>query len=296
MNRGVSTVSSYRDRSDLREKYFEFTPQALYGADFRPWFEKGGWSEKYHPNSLIDPEGKILSNVSVMEMDVLLLGDRRSAIQLGAVGTLPDYRKQGLSAKLIRTVLEKYSNSLVFLFANDSVTDFYPKFGFRKVEEIWFRAAYPESILGKGKKKHYRILNPNFAQDVEILKRISSFSLPTTEIFGAMGYGSILLFYFLAGESFQFLYDDSENSILVIGREDKTLWIYDVLCDRRPDLEKLLASLGIPEAAEIRFGFSPEKFDIRCEKFEAPFESPLFVKGEFPVPEKCFKFPILAQT
>lgn len=296
MNSGLSLVSSYRDHSEVREKYFEFTPQTLYGADFRPWYEAGGWNDKYHPHSILNGEGKLISNVSVMEMDILLTGERRSAIQLGAVGTLPEFRKQGLSAKLMETVLEKYSDRLIFLFANDSVTNFYPKFGFTRIEEVWFRAVYLENILGKGKNKNYKILNNQSKQDIEILRKISSEALPVTEIFGATDYGSILLFYFLVGDPFQFLYEESGDLIIVIGKDSETLWIYDVLCKNRADLEKQISSLYIPNIKEIRFGFSPEKYGIRFGSLEEPFESPLFVKGDFPISEKTFKFPILAQT
>ena len=48
-----------------------------------------------------------------------------------------EYRNQGLSRFLMEQVLEEWREScdLIYLFANDSVLNFYPKFGFIPVPE-----------------------------------------------------------------------------------------------------------------------------------------------------------------
>lgn len=52
----------------------------------------------------------------------------------------PDYRNQGLSGKLMNHIIEVYEQeyNFIYLFANESVLDFYPKFGFEKVQESSF--------------------------------------------------------------------------------------------------------------------------------------------------------------
>ena len=63
----------------------------------------------------------------------LIVNDKTvNGIQIGAVGTLPEYRNKGLSKYLMDLVLDKYQDStdISFLFANETVTEFYPKFGF----------------------------------------------------------------------------------------------------------------------------------------------------------------------
>ncbi|PJZ71140.1 hypothetical protein CH373_01070 [Leptospira perolatii] len=45
---------AYQEEAVLREAFFNFTPEALYGASFREWFLRGGWTSKYISYSLFD--------------------------------------------------------------------------------------------------------------------------------------------------------------------------------------------------------------------------------------------------
>ncbi|MFA6941771.1 MAG: GNAT family N-acetyltransferase [Clostridiaceae bacterium] len=51
--------------------------------------------------------------------------------------TNPDFRNRGLAAALINHIIEKYEKEydFIYLFANATVLDFYPKFGFMKAVE-----------------------------------------------------------------------------------------------------------------------------------------------------------------
>lgn len=52
--------------------------------------------------------------------------------------THPDYRGQGLAKKLLEHVIAKYEDQydFLYLFANDTVLDFYPKFDL----SVWRKA------------------------------------------------------------------------------------------------------------------------------------------------------------
>lgn len=54
--------------------------------------------------------------------------------------THPNYRGQGLAKNLLNHVIAKYEDQydFLYLFANDTVLDFYPKFGFERIEESSF--------------------------------------------------------------------------------------------------------------------------------------------------------------
>ncbi|GIO00553.1 hypothetical protein J5TS2_12210 [Brevibacillus halotolerans] len=54
--------------------------------------------------------------------------------------THPDYRNKGLSGKLMHYIIDKYEKEcdFIYLFANETVLDFYPKFGFEKLQESSF--------------------------------------------------------------------------------------------------------------------------------------------------------------
>jgi predicted GNAT family N-acyltransferase len=80
-----------------------------------------------------------------------LAGDHglRTLTQIGTVMTDPEYRGKGLAAELMNRVIGQYENEseAFYLFANDTVLDFYPRFGFRRMErmEIFTRKRFNTS-------------------------------------------------------------------------------------------------------------------------------------------------------
>ena len=101
----------------------------VFDFDFDFWFRRGMWSDKYESFSLIDA-GRMVAHVGVSRMKLRVKGKEFFAIQLGGVATSPEARGQGHMRRLLGGVLRRYAETPVFLFANDSVSDFYPKFGF----------------------------------------------------------------------------------------------------------------------------------------------------------------------
>jgi GNAT superfamily N-acetyltransferase len=65
-------------------------------------------------------------------MNLNVFGEKKRYIQLGTVMTHPDYQGQGLSRVLLKKAIADYRDKcdLIFSFANNSVLNFYPKFGF----------------------------------------------------------------------------------------------------------------------------------------------------------------------
>ena len=80
---------------------------------------------------------RVIANVSVNRMDMLWRGQAKQYIQIGTVMTDEAYRGKGLSKFLIETVLHDWKDrcDAIYLFANRTVLDFYPKFGFVKAVE-----------------------------------------------------------------------------------------------------------------------------------------------------------------
>ena len=54
--------------------------------------------------------------------------------------TLPEYRNKGLNRYLMEAVLSEWKDKCdaIYLLANDSVVDFYPKFGFEEFKEFQY--------------------------------------------------------------------------------------------------------------------------------------------------------------
>jgi len=85
----------------------------------------------YIPHVLADGE-RVVSNVSVNIMHFDICGAKKNYIQLGTVMTDSSYCGKGLNRYIMENILEEYKGNTdgIYLFANDTVLDYYPKFGF----------------------------------------------------------------------------------------------------------------------------------------------------------------------
>ena len=165
-------VKDYRNNINLVNKYHVFISKIFPSISFKEWQNKGFWTNKYIPFSIVKND-EIVSNVSVAIMDVFLNGKKLVAAQIGAVGTLPEYRNKGLSRDLMNYVIEKFKDDvqLFFLFANETVMEYYPKFGFKNFHENIFTS---ETNIN-GSHCSAKKLNLNDKKDyillIELLKR-----------------------------------------------------------------------------------------------------------------------------
>lgn len=133
----MEIVHSYRNDPVLRHS-FNALARETFGLDFEPFYRSGYWGDAYNPCSVVE-DGAVVANVSVNEICGLLHGRRRRYIQLGTVMTANACRGRGLSRMLMETVLRDFAGcDGFFLFANDTVLGFYPKFGFQPAQERRF--------------------------------------------------------------------------------------------------------------------------------------------------------------
>ena len=100
-------ITGYRKDAQHRTLFYEFIGEVFPSADFIEWNNKGYWSDKFVPFSLVE-NGKIISNVCTSKMKLLIDGEPVKGIQIGAVGTLPEYRNKGLSRYLMDLILDEY--------------------------------------------------------------------------------------------------------------------------------------------------------------------------------------------
>ena len=102
----------------------------------------------YIPYTLLCKDDAV-ANVSVNVLDFKTLEGFKHCIQIGTVMTKKNFRELGLSRFLMEQVLQEWDSKcdLIYLYANKSVLDLYPKFGFNPVKEYtYFRE---EKIKGK---------------------------------------------------------------------------------------------------------------------------------------------------
>ncbi|MBO0758351.1 MAG: GNAT family N-acetyltransferase, partial [Bradyrhizobiaceae bacterium] len=125
--------------SAWHDRFFSFVSSIFGGRTFFDCYARGGWADGYDVFAMVADE-QIVSTVGRMSMRYMINGEARNGYQLGAVATHPDHRNRGLARLLVKKVLNELDtpDQPVILFANSSVLDFYPRFGFRRLPQTRF--------------------------------------------------------------------------------------------------------------------------------------------------------------
>ena len=159
---------NYRDNEALRESFNQLAGRVFH-LSFENWYQNGFWKDNYIPYSVVI-DGEVVANVSVNHCDMNYKGNVVKLIQLGTVMTDPAFRGRGYSKALMEEIMKDYDGKVdgIYLFANDSVLDFYPKFGFREAKEY----QYSKDVVITGEDRTIRIPmkeKKDFDQFVRIL-------------------------------------------------------------------------------------------------------------------------------
>lgn len=265
-------LTNIKDNQKLRQS-FNALSKKTFGLNFDPWYENGYWGEQYIPHVLLDRD-RVVANVSVNIIDTLWKNQSKRYIQLGTVMTDCEYRQRGLSRWLIERILETYKEECdaIYLFANDSVLDFYPKFGFVK------RNQYQCQIPIIPKVGQLRLLDMSSKEDkallIEKYRKSNPFSaLPMEENVG------LLMFYCSQFLKDNVYYIEKYDAIVIMEQEDENMICYDIFCDANNDLENLLSTIARAQTKNILLGFTPKKSDS-YENFILKGEDTLFVLEE----------------
>jgi len=288
-----NVYEAYKDNHELRTLFFQFVQAVFPRADFKRWYEAGYWSDHYIPHSIIEKD-EIASNVSVSKMKLLIDKKIVKGIQIGTVGTIPEYRNQGMSRYLMEYVIDKYESSseIMFLFANESVLDFYPKFDFKPYSEVLFIST--DVPLSKHSAKKLNLQNQT---DVKLIHHLLSFRQDVTRIFGALDYEFITHWHLINIFSDNLHYLSEEEVLFVISKEKNELHIWDIIYKEPFDMEKALSRIVQKKDTEsIIYHFPPDQLRYTYDDIIPDNNSYLFVRGNFDPKTKNLKFPVTAQT
>ncbi|HEY8422196.1 MAG TPA: GNAT family N-acetyltransferase [Thermoclostridium sp.] len=274
-NNGNDKEYQYKLNNLLKDIFF----------DFQFWYDLNLWDENYESYSIID-NGEMVSNICVYKTKILLNQKQYSALSVGAVATKKEYRGRGLSRVLMEHIIKKYENVPMYLSANDSVVDFYPKFGFKRVYEklpvcecAINNDAKPNMLSYDDPKVWNYVYNRvNFSQKLDCLNT-----------------ASINIFHIYWGYLKNCIYELPEIDTMVIAQQKgEILKLIGVFSLKDICFAELVRYLPFTNVKEIEFGFMPYWSDINyiMKGYET---DPLFVRGL-----QCdlgdFKFPDLSVT
>ena len=270
-----SYTSDVRDNDKLRASFNALTQQT-YGFNFEDWYQKGYWGDRYQPHLLLDGD-RAIANVSVNIIEFLIMGEKKTYIQLGTVMTEKDYRKQGLNRLVMDRVLEKWKDKcdLLYLYANDSVLNYYPKFGFVTADQ--YQYSRPLSLEKEGLDVEKLDMSDKKVRDLVIRKTSKSKPVASLQMYDNE---SLIMFYLSSFMSDTVYYIKSLDTIAVAEYEGDSLLLYDVFSTKEPALDRVIEALATSTTKKALLGFTPinkENFDVSLLKED---NTTLFVMGK----------------
>lgn len=250
----VELRKNVRENKDLRDSFNQLA-EDTFGIHFGQWHARGYWTEKYVPFSYIEGD-RVIANVSVNLIDFIMAGEEKKAIQIGTVMTHPDCRNRGLSTDLLKSVLAQYRNQVdfVYLFANQNVLEFYPKFGFQAQQETLF-----SMVPGTVGKVNARKLDMEEDADRDLAYGIARDRLPVSNRFGTKNTGELFMFYALYAFPDNLYYLEEEDAVVMFQRDGERIDLFDVACRENVDVRKIAEKLADGDTRQIVFHFTPEE-------------------------------------
>ncbi|MCQ6561242.1 GNAT family N-acetyltransferase [Paenibacillus mendelii] len=287
-------VKNYKGDEQLRKSLSELASN-IFGISFERWYQFGFWSDRYIPYSYVD-EGMVVANASVNKLELLIHGERRRAMQLGTVMTHPDYRNRGLSTRLMNQILEEYElqYDYMYLFANQSVLNFYPKFGFSSVQEYQSSMDFTSSSL---ETAGIRKLDGNSIEDAHFIHTFASERVPVSRVFGTDHSQEILMFYCMNVFSQDIYYLEREDVIAIFKKTGNQVDLFDVISKREINIEDILSLIAGNDTNRIVFHYTPDYKGIPIQSHILKGSEVLFVKthGYNHLPDR-FMHPTVSQA
>lgn len=266
-------IKAYKDDSTLRFCFNELA-RKTFGLNFEDWYQNGYWGENYVPYSIFDGQ-KIAANVSVNITDFLWNGETKHFIQLGTVMTEEKYRNKGLIRRLMQEIEMDYGKKAdgFYLFANDSVLDFYPKFGFQKAAE--YQYSKQVSIHEEKKVKQVPMKEK---KDWKQFEHIIEKSVNNSK-FGMIKNVNLIMFYITKFMWENVFYIEEQNTYVIAETEGENLLIHNVFSETPADLDRVIRAFG-EEIKHVTLGFVPQDTEHYIISKIQEEDTTLFVKGK----------------
>ncbi len=266
-------VKQYQDNEELRSELNRLTRET-YGFEFEDWYQQGLWTDRYRPYSLLY-KNRLVANVSVNPIDFIEDGRLYHTLQIGTVMTDPKYRNKGLSRTLIDIIMEEYEGKvdLMYLYANDTVTQFYPKFGFQQAKEYIYSKQYTRQA-----KNTFRKLDGRDREDRQLLLRLISNTRQVSKY--AMIDNPYLPMFYVTGPLADCCYYCEElDLVALVEYEEDSMVVQDLFSTETFDLDEVIASLLDQKERRVLLGFTPSNTaHFYKELLEEPGTT-FFVKG-----------------
>lgn len=286
-------IKGYKDDDRIRKSFNELAMKT-YGFDFEQWYQLGYWRNTYVPYSLMKDD-KIIANVSASNIDFWVMSERKSYVQIGTVMTDLFYRNKGLSRYLMEQVIMEWKSKcdMIYLFANDSVLNFYPKFGFKEASQY----QYYKKINNANEFTSAQKMDMTLKEARDMLEERIEAAVPISKI-AMLKNIDIAMFYCTGFMKDNIYYLKKSDSIAVAEFVEDTLYLQDIFSNSKLDLDEIIEELAYNKINKVVLDFTPENTEGYLEKALDNSGTTLFVmrENEKPFENSKLMFPVLSHT
>jgi len=249
------------------------------------------WESVSTPFTICEGE-RVLSHVGVIELPLIVLGEKVTVGSIHGVATHPDCRRRGYYRQVIEEALQYCEQRCATQILTTEHPEYFTPFGFRVVQEYGFTI----QMRSAGHRDGIRLLHPQNTQDVALLHRLLETRVPVSQIVGVVNEKAV--FCFNEG-SRPLYYAEDLDVILCVEQEDTYLKLFDVVGPHIPSLAALVDCIPLA-IEEITICFSPDQLGVDAEVkpylFDHDGPSHLMVRGPFRAEGQAFTLPRSART
>ncbi|UXI69390.1 GNAT family N-acetyltransferase [Tahibacter amnicola] len=279
---------THRDVSH-RHAFSAYVARVFPRISFDAWMDRGNWDDSYCAYALYEDD-VIVANASVTQMRILVDGEMLAACQFGAVGCIPEARGKGFARRVVESALEDCGTRPVLLFANPTVSRFYPLFGFVPAAQYQFTAQCTARPSARPAERVNAMDHPIAAM---LSERVDA--IPVTTRFGAHGYHRTVSDWYVTNGLARPLRRLPNGAMVFCAVEDGVLRIDDIVAPRRFDLRSHIEDLIDEPIHRIAFGFTPEHCWPDAQA-HLDAGAHLFLRNFPELPPGPSQFPVLART
>ena len=246
----MKIIHGYRDDKALRDSFNALAEQT-FGLNFEGWYQNGFWGENYDPHSIV-VDGEVVSNVSVNRTDLVIGGRRYRVLQLGTVMTAEHSRGKGYGRAIMEYIEKNYADADgIYLFANDTVVDYYPRFGFRPAVEY----AYRKAVNQTGENRTEQVIMDNADNWAKLAAAMEKSEF--REGCPMVGNPGLIFFYVSQFMQEAVYYIPHLEAWVIAEQEEGCLTIHNIFAGASVTIDDVAAAFG-GEVKEITLGFAPE--------------------------------------
>jgi len=287
----MQILHSYKHDDDLRKSFDELAGKS-FGISFEDWYQMGYWNDFYDPYSIVE-DGRVIANISVNYVDMDYKGQLMHLIQLGTVMTDPEFRIKGYSRMLMEMIMDEFGPRCdgFFLFANNTVLDFYPKFGFTKYDEYRCRLDIEPSVQRTVEK-----LPMDRPQNQSLMFMILN-RYHRQGVFNQVGNADLNMYYLTQSMKDCVYYIPEMDTYAVAQMGKDELVLEEVFARHEVSIAEVARAFG-NGVRKVSLGFIPKEdihYELKCHHED---DTTLFMKGriEDVFEGVKFKFPLLTHA